>query len=291
LSSIIGFDIGGTTLKAVKIKDRQSIVAQVALSAGGRISRERLAELIVSCVAEFSREDGPEAVGLCFGGLLQNDGTMRQGSTNLDNLDGVPLKDFFSGLLNLPCRVENDGIAAMMGEATLGSARGMKHAMTMTFGSGIGSGLLLNGRVHCGAHKRAGEIGVWRLAPHGAKDIWMSLEDMAAPERFARRAGSKLADLVKRTEQDKDAQLQVAEVFESIGRAIANAHLLLDLEAVILIGGITALGEQFRGPIEAAYVAACPREYQQGLKIEIGSLGPYAGAVGAAALWFEDEIP
>jgi glucokinase len=179
----------------------------------------------------------------------------------------------------------------MMGEATLGAARGMKHAMTMTFGSGIGSGLLLNGRVHRGAHKRAGEIGVWRLAPRGAKDIWTSFEDMAAPERFARRAGSKLADLLKRAEQDKDAHLQVVEALELIGRAIANAHLLLDLEAVILIGGITALGEQFRGPIETAYLAACPREYQQGLKINIGSLGPYAGAVGAAALWFEDGIP
>jgi glucokinase len=290
-SSVIGLDIGGTTVKAVKIKDRQSIVAQAAFPAGGRISRSKLAELIVDCVAEFSRDDRPEAVGLCFGGLLQHDGTMRQGSTNLENLGGVPLRDYFSGLLKLPCRVENDAIAAMTGEAILGAARGMKHAMTMTFGSGIGSGLLLNGRVHRGAHKRAGEIGVWRIAPRGANGISMSFEDMAAPERFAHRAGSKLADLLTRADQDKDAQLQVAEAFEMIGRAIANAHLLLDLEAVILIGGITALGEQFRGPIEAAYLAACPSEYQQGLQIKIGDLGPYAGAAGAAALWFEDEIP
>jgi glucokinase len=179
----------------------------------------------------------------------------------------------------------------MIGEATLGAARGMKHAMTMTFGSGIGSGLLLNGRVHRGAHRRAGEIGVWRLASRGAKDLWMSFEDMAAPERVARRAGGKLADLLNLADQDKDAQLQVTEVFELTGRAIANAHLLLDLEAVILIGGITALGERFRKPIETAYLAACPAEYQHGLKIRIGSLGPYAGAVGAAALWFEDAVP
>ena len=290
-SFIIGLDIGGTTLKAVKIQDMQRIVEQRTYPAGGGISRGELAKLVVSCVAEFSRDGRAEAVGLCFGGLLQNDGTMRQGSTNLDNLDGVPLRDFFNGLLKLPCRVENDAIAAMIGEATLGAARDMKHAMTMTFGSGIGSGLLLKGRVHRGAHKRAGEIGVWRLAPRGARDIWTSFEDMAAPERFARRAGSKLDEVLKRAEQDKDAQLRVAEVFELIGRAIANAHLLLDLDAVILIGGITALGEQFRGPIETAYLAACPREYQHGLKINIGSLGQYAGAVGAAALWFEDEFP
>jgi glucokinase len=291
LASIIGFDIGGTTLKAVKIKDSQSIVAQLTFPAGGRIRRENLVKLIVSCVAEFSRDDHPEAAGLCFGGLLQNDGTMRRGSTNLDNLDGVPLKEFFSGLLQLPCRVENDAIAAMMGEATLGAARGMKHAMTMTLGSGIGAGLLLNGRVHRGANKRAGEIGVWRLSPRGAKDKWISLEDMSAPERFARRTGSRLVDLLHGLDQDKDAQLQLAQVLEPIGRAIANAHLLLDLEAVILTGGITALGERLRAPIETAYLAACPNEYRRGLKIKIGCLGPYAGAVGAAALWFEDAIP
>jgi predicted NBD/HSP70 family sugar kinase len=64
---------------------------------------------------------------------------------------------------------------------------------------------------------------------------------------------------------------------------------MLDLERVILTGGITALGDRFLKPIEAAYEAACPREYRQGLDIRIGELGPYAGAVGAAALWLEDE--
>jgi predicted NBD/HSP70 family sugar kinase len=87
-SFIIGLDIGGTTLKAVKIQDMKRIVEQRILPAGGRISRGELAKLVLSCVAEFSRDGRAEAVGLCFGGLLQNDGTMRQGSTNLDNLDG-----------------------------------------------------------------------------------------------------------------------------------------------------------------------------------------------------------
>lgn len=289
MSAIIGLDVGGTTLKAVKIVDRQRIAAQITLTAGGHITREELAGRIVRCVADLSHDDPPEAVGLCFGGLLQVDGTMRKGSTNLANLDQVPLRDYFNQLLRLPCQVENDAISAMRGEATLGAARGYRHAMTMTFGSGIGSGLLLDGHIHHGAHGRAGEIGVWRLSPRDADDMWPSFEDLAAPERYLRRYGSELAELLKRAPQNHDARSRADFVFQLVGRAIANAHLLLDLEAVILTGGITALGELFRKPIEVAYRAACPPEYRYGLEIKIGTLGPYAGAVGAAALWFEDQ--
>jgi glucokinase len=288
LSAIIGLDVGGTTLKAVKILDRQTIAAQTTLTAGGHITREELAGRIAGCVADLSRDDSPDAVGLCFGGLLQSDGSMRKGSTNLSNLDGILLREYFSDLLRLPCRVENDAISAMRGEATLGAARGHKHAMTMTFGSGIGSGLLLDGHIRQGAHGRAGEIGVWRLSPRNASDIWISFEDLAAPERYLRRHGSELAELLQRSTKD-ETSTRTSFVFELIGRAVANAHLLLDLEAVILTGGITALGEMFRRPIEVAYLAACPSEYHHGLQIKIGALGPYAGAIGAAALWFENQ--
>jgi glucokinase len=160
--------------------------------------------------------------------------------------------------------------------------------MTLTFGSGIGSGLFLNGRMYHGVHGRAGEIGVWRLGPRCRDDLWPSFEDLAAPGRFSGRYGKELADLLQRNSPDGATRSLTEFTLATIGRAIANAHLLLDLEAVILTGGITALGELFRKPIEAAYCAACPTEYRQGLEIKIGALGPYAGAAGAAALWFED---
>lgn len=170
-----------------------------------------------------------------------------------------------------------------------GAARGLRNALTLTFGSGIGSGILLNGSILRGAHGRAGEIGVWRLAPPGADASSLSFEDLAAPVRFARRTGKDLPELLQRRLYDGEAQALAEPVIEAIGRAIANAHLLLDLQAVILSGGITALGELFLKPVEAAFRAACPAEYHHGLEIRIGSLGPYAGAVGAAALWFEEN--
>jgi glucokinase len=289
LSIFIGLDVGGTTLKAAKLIRNDRIVARLTLPAGGSIPRDELARRILGCVKELSQEGPPEAIGLCFGGLLQDDGTMREGSTNLGNLDRVPLKAFFSQLLQLPSRVENDAIAAMRGEAAFGGARGLRNAMTITFGSGIGSGLLLDGRIYHGTHRRAGEIGVWRLAALSGANACPSLEDIAAPARFFRRHGVELADLLRKQPADDDKAHAVSRhAIEAVGRAIANAHLLLDLEAVILTGGITALGDIFLDPIRAAYEGNCRAEYRQGLEIRIGELGAYAGAVGAAALWLED---
>ena len=82
LESLIGLDVGGTALKAVKLGGN-NIVARMTLPAGGDISRDELARLIVECVGKFSGDGRPRGVGLCFGGLLQDDGTMRAGSTNL----------------------------------------------------------------------------------------------------------------------------------------------------------------------------------------------------------------
>jgi predicted NBD/HSP70 family sugar kinase len=288
LSIFIGLDVGGTTLKAAKLDGNDRIVARLTLPAGGSIPRDELARRILGCVEELSQDGPPQAVGLCFGGLLQDDGTMREGSTNLANLDRVPLKAFFSQLLQLPCRVENDAIAAMRGEAGFGAARGLRNAMTMTFGSGIGSGLLLDGRIYHGTHRRAGEIGVWRLAALPGDNLCPSLEDIAAPARFVRRHGVELAELLRKEPADDKAPAVSQLAIEAVGRAIANAHLLLDLEAVILTGGITALGDIFLDPIRTAYEGNCPAEYRQGLEIGIGELGAYAGAVGAAALWLED---
>ena len=57
---------------------------------------------------------------------------------------------------------------------------------------------------------------------------------------------------------------------------------------MVLIGGVTALGEPFRAAVEAAFLAACPAEFRHGLAIRLGALGPYCGAIGAAAQWRED---
>lgn len=285
--SLLGLDIGGTNLKAACLGPDGAILAQATVPAGGAIPREELLAVVAKTAAELAGGRAAR-VGIAVGGAVHTDGTMRLGSTNLPNLAGIPLAETFAALLGAPCKVEHDGRAAMRGEAWLGAAKDVRNAMTLTFGTGIGAGLLLDGRMHAGAHHGAGEIGVWRLLPPSATGAWPSVEDLAAPGgmELGRRTRDYVALLAAEggsaTAAERDA------VFDLLGRTIANAHLLLDLEVVVLIGGVTALGEPFRAAVEAAFLEACPPEFRHGLAVRLGALGPFCGAIGAAAQWRED---
>ncbi len=287
---LFGLDIGGTTLKAVAITPDGDVVASETVAAGGRIPREDLFATTVAALRGVAGDIRPEHVGIAFGGLIQPDGVMRIDSTNLPNLADLPLADAFAEVLGAACRVEHDGRAAMRGEAWVGAARGIRNAMTLTLGTGIGAGLLLDGRIHAGAHAGAGEIGVWHLvAPTGAGP-WPTVEDIAAPASVARRLKQDFGALFAAWQADDGKAKGLDQVFEQIGRSIANAHLLLDLEVVVLIGGVTALGEPLRAAIERTWLAACPPDFRRDLSVRLGTLGPYAGAIGAASLWREESL-
>jgi glucokinase len=285
--AFVGFDIGGSTLKAVSLSRSSGILARRTVPAGGRIAPDEIERHVLATFRELSAHENVEAAGLAFGGIIQPDGTMREDSTNLPNLAGPVLSKRFAELLGVPCRIDNDARSAMRGEALFGAARGVRNAITLTLGSGIGCGLLLDGRIHAGAKGRAGEIGLWRHAPPRAGMEWTIFEDIAAPGRTEERVRQTFSDLLTRPRSAAAAD----EVFDAIGRAIVNAHLLLDLERVILVGAVTTLGEPLRAAIESSCRRQCPADLCSSLTIGFGELGVHAGAIGAAALWLDDAAP
>jgi glucokinase len=278
-------------LRAVSVTPEGDVIAKASRDAGGQIARADLLTAIENIVREVSAGGAPQSIGVALGGKIELDGTMHIGSTNLPNLAGLPLVETFLQRLGFPCRLDNDGRATMRGEAWLGAARGLRNALAMTFGTAIGGGLLLNGEIYAGSHRGAGEIGVWRLAPPPMAGDWPTVEEIAAPSRIARRFGHGLDQLIAASAADPAAQGAIDEIFEPIGRAIANAHLLLDLDAVVLFGGVTAIGEPFRLAVERAFLRACPQNYRHGLLIKLSALGTFSGAVGAAALWLDEVAP
>lgn len=273
----IGIDLGGSTLKAVRT-DAQGIVLQQHIApAGGMIAREDLIIRMKQAIKAVVLGGQVKRVGVALGGAIQPNGVMLPTSTNLPNIANQPLVSYFERELSADIRIENDARAAMRGECWSGVAKNTRNAMTITFGTGIGCGLLINGKIIAGAHGRAGEIGVWKLNEDDPTNEWLSYEDAAAPGRVERRSGKKF--------QDMFASSGACHMLALTGRAIANAHLLLDLEMAVLLGGITELGEPLRAAIERSFRKACQHDYQPGFEIRLGQLGALAGAVGAASLW------
>lgn len=276
VGDLIGLDIGGTTLKAVRARADGTLVRKVTVAAGGRIPREALLSILAQTVTDLAGRDVMHRIGVAVGGLVQADGSMPRSATNLPNLAGVPLAPLFAACLPRPFTIVNDAQAAMHGEFWVGAARGLSDALLITFGTGIGAGLLLDGRVRQGPHGSAGEIGAVLLGAF--EGIGIAFEDIAAPVRFERRQGRPLAE----------ALLDAADpagraALDAIGRSLAAAHLLLDLQAIIIGGGIAERGEPLRAAIDGAVIRACPPDMHHGLKVYASTLGPYAGAIGAVA--------
>lgn len=273
--TFVGIDFGGSTLKAVCVNESGHILRKHIASAGGKIPHEALADATRHAIKQVAGGGHITHIGLAIGGAIQPDGTMLVDSTNLPNIANKPLVPFFETELACKVRIENDARAAMRGEAWSGAARDVRNAMTLTFGTGIGSGLMLDRMIVPGAHGKAGEIGVWKLSSDA-----VTFEDACAPGRVERATGHKFSQMFANGEAEN--------MLGTTGRAIANAHLLLDLEAVILLGGITELGEPLRHAVERSFKASCLEDYHSGLAIKLGEHGALAGAVGAASLWRED---
>jgi predicted NBD/HSP70 family sugar kinase len=272
--TFLGIDFGGSSLKAVCTDHNGKIIRSHVATAGGTIPREALIKAARQAIQIVSDASAVSEIGLAFGGAIQPDGTMLPGSTNLPNIANVPLIAFFETELGCKVQIENDARAAMRGEAWSGAAKDTRNAMTLTFGTGIGSGIMLDRKIITGSHGKAGEIGVWKL---GGDE--RTYEDACAPGRVEKATGKTFSDMFAKGE----AQTMI----DMTDRAIANAHLFLDLQAVILLGGITELGEPLRAAIEKAFKASCLVDYHSGLEIKIGEHGALAGAVGAASLWHD----
>jgi glucokinase len=267
-----GIDFGGSTLKAVCTNEAGKVLLSHTAAAGGTVSRDALISAAKEALTHIADNDSVKQVGLAFGGAIQRDGTMLPTSTNLPNIANLPLVSHFESELDAQVRIENDARAAMRGEAWSGAAHGFKNAITITFGTGIGAGIMLDGKVLRGSHGTAGEIGVWLLG-----DDSTTFEDFCAPGRVEKATGLRFDDMFLRG--------AAAKMLARTGRALANAHLLLDLEAVVLLGGITELGEPLRAAVETSFCAACPADYRADLMVRLGAHGALAGAVGAASLW------
>lgn len=288
-ASVIGIDLGGTNLRVCLVNDSGNRIAEDLCPLPQHADGEVLLSFVVARAAAVRGSVMPIGVGVGVAGALDNDGCLIGGMTNLPALAGVPLAESLQRALGVPCRVCNDARAAMLGEARFGAARTVRNALTLTLGTGTGGGLLLDGAVRVGPHRLAGEIGLTLLHRADAPG-WIALEDAASPGGLRRTRGLAMAGIVERAEAgDQTAAAELGRICEPLAVAIINCHVALDLEKVLLTGGMTRAGEPLVRSIRAAFARLCPPAFVDSLAIELAGLGEWAGAMGAAALWFEER--
>ncbi|MDG2427126.1 MAG: ROK family protein [Acidimicrobiales bacterium] len=296
---LVGIDVGGTKAAGVLVDMISGTVidSQRAASNG---SGSDLVTTLVGIVDSFAeRSDKPiSAVGLAIAGLVERSGMVRW-SPNLPSAVDYPVASEVSQALGLPVATVNDATAAALAESHLGAGRGCDDFALVTLGTGIGAGLVSGGRLLYGAHGFAGEPGHSVLVADGPTHMtgqngpWEFFASGNALGRMGREAklGTTGEDVVAALAAGNDL---AAEVFDSwcleVARGLVNLIVILDLERVILGGGLVSVGEPLRAGVESWLGQLLPGALARPpVGVFLAELGDEAGARGAALLAEEGQ--
>ncbi len=308
----VGIDIGGTKV-AGGVVAPDGTVLDTARRATPGSSVSLTEEAIAAVVEELAgRAAGPVVgVGVGAAGWFDRTGDTVLFSPHLAWRNSTLRKDL-AGRLQCPLWVGNDADAAAWAEYRFGAARGADLALMITLGTGIGGGIVLDGRLRRGSHGVAGEWGHMRVVPDGrlcacgnrgcweqyasgtalgqtAREVARTSPAAAAAllERVDGEPDRLTGELVAQTAADGDplALELVTEVGTWLGQGIADLAAVLDPEVVVIGGAVSLLGELVLGPARERLERALPgRGFRPGPRIVAAQLGPQAGLVGAADL-------
>jgi glucokinase len=281
----IGLDLGGTKLLAgVVDADGRVLARERRLIAG--LSLPALVETVAEAVAALS-VDAPIGAGVPALMDLRTGVAVR--CVHLP-LDGVAVADTLGADV-----VDNDATCAVLAEWTLGAARGCDHVALLTLGTGIGGGLVLDGRVYRGAVGAAGELGHVPVDLDGPPCFGGCpgrgcLEALCSGSALARDGAALLGRPITGEEitalaraGDAEATLLVQTLGDRLGAGLAGIANSLNPDVIVVGGGVMAAGELVLGPAreELRRRALAP---SRDVRVEAAALGEEAGMIGAALL-------
>jgi glucokinase len=289
---VLGLDIGGTRVRAA-LAHGEAVLRSVDLAwPPGLAPREEL-DLVVEVALTLLRQGGHpvRAAGVALAALTDRQGTVIEWP-NRPGWKGLAFRAVLEERLQVPTVVEDDANAAALAEWTLGRGRGFRHGLVVMVGTGVGAGLILDGRLHRGHHGWAGELGHMAVHPDGPacgcgrRGCVQALASGRALDGVARAHGAGTgADLERFAGEGRDwARQALADAAAWLGRGVANVVNLLDLEAVIVGGGVSALGASWWDPFETMLRSQLLNGGARSLAVMRAELPETAGLLGALGL-------
>jgi glucokinase len=294
----LGIDVGGTNCKLAVLEiigDRRDLLATATIPTGGGDPGEVVERLAVAG-AKLMVEHGPVvAAGAGVPGLFD------QASGRIVFLPNLPptwsgheFSEPLAERLGVETSLINDARSFTLAESRMGAAAGYSTVVCLTLGTGVGGGVVIDGRLRFGPHGRAGELGHQVIDMDGPQCGCGNrgcVEAFVAGAALCRLGGHDSPEAVFRAAAAGD-ELAAAAVQAVIGRlavGIANLVTVLWPERVVIGGGVAAAGDQLFGPLREAVVRSAPLVDPTSFEVVPAALGPVAGAIGAA-LWAQERM-
>jgi len=310
----IGVDLGGTNIKVGLVDAEGKIIHKDSVPTLREREYDEIVRDIGMLILKVIKEAGleqkdVESIGFAAPGIANDkDGTWVY-SNNLKFIN-VPVKKELEKYINKPIYLENDANAAGLAECVAGAAKGVQNSVTVTLGTGVGSGVVINGRVYSGFNGAAAELGHMIIAMDGEQctcgrkgcfEAYGSATALISQARKAAKANpeSKLNSIVNGDLEQIEAKTVfdaaqmgdtvAADVVEKyisyLAEGLTNIINIFQPEILCIGGGVCKQGENLLRPLREKVFS---RAYASGLvpacKIKLAELGNDAGIIGAAML-------
>ncbi|QQE79244.1 ROK family protein [Alicyclobacillus sp. SO9] len=302
MSYVIGLDVGGTTIKGGIFTTTAQPLAEIRFRTYDKnnVRDEILASMssVIHRLEEQADRLGlgrMEGVGIGVPGFVSSSEGVVYKAANLA-LINVKLRQWFEERFNVPCVVQGDARTGALGEFEFGAGKGAESLLYVVIGTGVGSGMILNGEIYEGVHALAGEIGHTIIHPDGqlcACGKRGCLETLVSGPAIVREYRNRTESqsetvpeiITKRAEAGEQAALDVYKnVAKTLGIALANYCTIVDPSRIVIGGGVSLAGSVLFNPLREFFRAYASPGAAKSIDIRPASLGDRSGLVGASLL-------
>lgn len=308
----IGIDVGGTNVKIALVSDGGNIIYSNSIPTRAEMGYEYTINSMKEAIKDLLKETNSqpkdiEGMGFGFPGQIDCQNGVVRLAPNIPGWVDVPIAEIMEKEFGIPTRVDNDVRCAALGELNFGAGVGCENLICITVGTGIGSGLIINGKLVRGASNAAGEIGHIKLdikegplcgcGDRGCLEAFASGPSIVAMAEEYIKGGksTKYRELANPeitpyivSEAAKQGDAVAKRIFtimgEYIGVGLASVVNLLNPEKIIIGGGVAAAGDILMNPIKETLVKRAMPISGAAVQVVPAQLGNTAGVIGASLL-------
>ncbi len=308
----IGVDVGGTNVKIALVDKKGNIVYSNSVPTRAEMGYEYTISNIKQAIYDLIKEtkttkEAIEGIGFGFPGQVDCDNGIVRLAPNIPGWVNVPIASIIEKEFGITTKIDNDVRCAALGELNFGAGKGCQNLICITVGTGIGSGLIINGKLVRGACNAAGEIGHIKLAMNGGPICGCG--DTGCMEAFA--SGPAIVAMAEEyilggkstkyrelanpditpyivAEAAKQGDVVAKRIYETIGEYIgigmASVVNLLNPEKIVIGGGVADAGDLLLDPIKKALKERAMPIQGECVQVVSAELGNTAGVIGASLL-------
>jgi glucokinase len=294
---VIGIDLGASKITCALVSPENTLTARAGMETRARdgpaAAVQRMCDSVRELLTQAPAGVRVERLGVACPGPLDHLSGILYEPPNLTGWRDVPLAAMLSEQLGLHAQLEHDAKATALAEYHLGAGRGARNMALIVVGTGVGAGIIVDGKLYRGPTNSAGEIGhvtvdlhgpICTCGSNGCVESYSGGPAIMRAYTYATRIPVDSAAAVERAAEQGDAI--AIRVFQEAGRALgaglATLAMLMDVDTFVLFGSVVKAGELLLGPVRAAIPKYSYCSVSQRVRVKICELGDDAGVLGAA---------